>query len=143
MAGRRALMASLRQRASDQRRGGTLPAPQLSAALTSLEILTNEPNRVVQLRANSERLRRGLARLGYQTLGSDTPIVPISLASGKQTLDLVDRCRAEGLLVAPDLCPEGLEPPRIRNCVTACHTEGEIDFALGVYARSGVAIGLE
>lgn len=49
----------------------------VGALLGALELIEKEPERVERLWENTRYFKRELARLGYDTLGSQTPITPV------------------------------------------------------------------
>jgi glycine C-acetyltransferase len=59
------------------------------------------------------------------------------------TLQMTRRCREEGLFVVPVCYPAvPMDAPRLRTCMSASHSEQDIDFALDVLARAAREIGL-
>ena len=86
----------------------------------------------------SSRYQNGLKALGFNIANSVTPIVPVMTKNDPTTIEMTRLCRAEGLLVIPVCYPAvPADAPRLRTCVSAIHTDDEIDFALGVLARAG------
>lgn len=53
------------------------PPAVVGALLGALELIEKEPERVERLWENTRYFKRELARLGYDTLGSQTPITPV------------------------------------------------------------------
>ncbi len=81
--------------------------------------------------------------LGFDTLGSVTPIVPVMTRDDDTTLQMTRICRAGGLLAIPVCFPAvPADAPRLRTCVSAIHSREDIDFALEVLARAGRETGL-
>ena len=54
-----------------------LPATQMAVVLKALEIIESEPEHRERLWENVRRLHQGMSDLGFDTLGSQTPIVPV------------------------------------------------------------------
>ena len=58
-------------------------------------------------------------------------------------MDMTRRCREQGVYVAPVIFPAvPVNSPRLRTCVTAAHSDSDIDLALEVLSRAGRAVGL-
>lgn len=134
IAGKREIIRFLKRHARGFIFSVALPAPQVAAALKSLEILQREPERVERLREVTRRYVTGLRDLGFRLPPTKTPIVPILCDSDEQTLEMARRCREGGLFVIPILYPAvPRNAPRIRTNVMAGHSEADIDFALNVF----------
>jgi 7-keto-8-aminopelargonate synthetase-like enzyme len=99
-----------------------LPPAGVAAAATALEILEAEPERRERLWKNSRLLLDGLAERGLDTMGSETPVVPIRVGDQERTVELASRLRARGVLLCPAIPP--MVPghlSRVRGHVTANH----------------------
>jgi glycine C-acetyltransferase len=138
VAGREEITTYLRHHARGYIFSGALPAGQASVAIAALEVLEREPELVAQLLVNVEHYINGLKSLGFDTAKSVTPIVPVMTQNDSLTLEMTRICRSEGLLVIPVCYPAvPADAPRLRTCVSAIHTEDEINFALDVLAQAG------
>ena len=108
-----------------------------------LEVMEREPERVEQLRRNVRRYLSGLKQLGFDTADSCTPIIPVMTRRDDLTLEMTRLCRQGGLLVIPVCYPAvPANAPRLRTCVSAIHSDQDIDFALDVLADAGRKTGL-
>lgn len=120
-----------------------LPPAQAAAARAAFEVIADEPERVAQLRRNVAFFLDGLHAQGFNTLHSETPIVPVICGSDERAYRMTRLCQAEGVFVLPVVSPAvpvGLA--RLRVNVTAAHTEADLTFALEVLARAGKALGV-
>ncbi len=110
----------------------SLPPAIAGACITAIDIIaTRSKNRRKRLWKNRERLVKGLQSLGYDTLGSETPIVPVFAGEVRTALKLADyllNMRIFAPAIRPPTVPEGL--CRVRFSVTAQHTDEDIDYAL-------------
>jgi 8-amino-7-oxononanoate synthase len=108
-----------------------MPPANVAAAAAALKIMKREPERIEKLWANTHRLHTGLRELGFDTGGSETPIIAVrvggSLASFRFCTLLHDKGVFANPVVAPAV-PEG--DCLIRLSLMATHTAEEIDFAL-------------
>ncbi len=111
-----------------------LPASVVAAALAALAVLEREPALVTRLGRNAALLREGLGALGFDTLDSETQIVPVLVGNAERTLHVAAALRERGVFVVairPPTVPAGQS--RLRASVMAMHTEGEIAQALGAF----------
>ncbi len=143
VAGREELITYLRHHARGYIFSGALPACQASVSIAALEVLDQKPELVEQLWENANRYLLGLKRMGFDTAGSETPIVPVMTRNDQLTLEMTQICRSLGLLVVPVCFPAvPMDAPRLRTSVSAVHTPDDIDFALDVLQRAGRQVNL-
>lgn len=143
IAGSAELVAALRHNAGGFIFTAPLPPPQVAAAQAAFEVIESEPERVANLQRKVKRYISGLRELGFDTLRSETPVVPIICKTEKVVFEMTRVCRVGGLFVAPVVYPAvPIESPRLRTTVTAWHSDDEIDFALGVLGAAGRKCGL-
>jgi 8-amino-7-oxononanoate synthase len=114
-----------------------------AAVLAALQIMTSEPERIAQLWRNTERMKTGLQRLGFDLGDSQTPILPVYCRSLLGAFKLCKRLQEEGIFVNPVVSP-AVAPGQelIRISLMATHTEKQIDFALDKLAKVGKELGL-
>lgn len=113
-----------------------LPAGVVTSALASLGLLEEDPSLPLRVQENARYLRDGLNRLGYNTLNSQTQIIPVVIGDASLTLEVSRLLLDEGILAAairPPTVPEGT--CRIRITVMATHTREDLDFALGAFEK--------
>ena len=120
-----------------------LPAMQVAAALKALEIFETEPWHREKLLRNADRLRDGLNSLGYDTLSSETPIVPVLIGPDELTIVFWKALWEEGVFTTPAL-PPGVPSERslIRTSVNANHTTEQIDLLVRAFAKVGESLGV-
>ena len=86
----------------------------------------------------TERFRKGLVDLGFETVQGVHPVVPLLTRDTETTGALVGHLRNHGILatgLAFPVVPKGDE--EIRFQVSADHTAADIDHALDVLAGFG------
>ncbi len=143
IAGKSDLIFALRHNARGYIFTGALPPPQVAAAKAAFELIEAEPERVSELHRKTRRYLDGVRALGFNTLNSETPIVPIVCKTDVQTYEMVSLCQAAGLFVLPVVFPAvPRESPRLRTTLTAAHTDEDIDFILDVLKDAGKQCGL-
>lgn len=120
-----------------------LPPPVLAASLAALDIVERDDSLVQRLIRNARRLRQGLERLGLDTMGSETQIVPVRVGDNARALEMMRLLKEQRVLavaIRPPTVPAGTA--RIRSNVMATHTEADIDLALEAFRNAGRAVGL-
>jgi len=119
-------------------------SPALTAAAqTSFEILQREPERVAKLQHNAALFLNGIRSLSFNTLNTQTPIVPIICGEDEVAYKMAKLCQEKDIYVLPVVSPavpDGLA--RIRATVTAAHSDEDISHALDVFERAGKAVRL-
>jgi 8-amino-7-oxononanoate synthase len=121
----------------------SLPPGSAAAALAALEIIEDEPERRERLLRNADRLRNGLKRSGFDTLNSQTPIIPILIGNDELTCRFWRKLFDNGVYANAALSPA--VPPgrsRIRTSCTATHTEEQLDKALEIIESTGKELGI-
>jgi glycine C-acetyltransferase len=113
-----------------------LPVANAAAALASLEILEQEPERLERLHKNAQRARAGYREIGLPILDGETPIIPIPVGSEIRALYFSRELLDNGIFALPAVYPA---VPRgqaiIRTAFTATHEEHHIDFVLETLHR--------
>ncbi|MGF0539543.1 aminotransferase class I/II-fold pyridoxal phosphate-dependent enzyme [Agrobacterium sp. ES01] len=112
-------------------------APALAAAaLTSLEIMKSEPERVHALRRNSQLLLDCAREKGLDTgLSEGYSVVPVIVADSLRAVQLSNELFEAGVNVLPIIhpaVPEGLA--RLRFFITSAHSEEQIRRAVDLTA---------
>ncbi|MCX7681437.1 MAG: aminotransferase class I/II-fold pyridoxal phosphate-dependent enzyme [Anaerolineae bacterium] len=143
VAGSRELITYLKHTARGFVFSAALPPAQAAAACASFEVMEEEPERVKKLHRNVELFLNGLKALGFNTLNSETPIVPIICGEDERAYRMTRLCQEENIFVLPVISPAvpaGLA--RLRATVTTAHTEADIAYALEVFEKAGREVGL-
>jgi len=114
-----------------------------AAVLAAVEIMVLEPERIAQLWHNTERMKAGLARLGFDLGDSETPILPVYCRDLMLAFQLCKRLQEEGVFVNPVVSP-AVAPGHelIRISLMATHTDAQIDFGLDKLGKVGRELGL-
>ncbi len=120
-----------------------LPPTVVAASLAALDVLEREPEMVDRLQANGDQLRRGLQELGFDTLGSETHIVPVLVGSSDRVMEMAASLRQEGIFAVPIRPPTvPMGAARIRLSVMATHTPADLDLAIAAFENVGKRIGI-
>src|SRR5579859_1796195 len=143
LAGRHDLMQLFRHESRAFIFSAALPPAQAAAARAAFEVIEDEPERVETLRKNAARFTRGLKQLGFDTMRTETAIVPVLCGTDDLAFGMVRDCQHDNIFVLPVVSPAvPIGQARLRATVTAVHTAAEIDTALGVLQRAGQRVGI-
>lgn len=120
-----------------------LPAMQVAVTLKALDIMETEPQHRWKLLENAERLRQGLNSVGFETLGSQTPIIPVLIGPDQLTMIFWKALWEEGIFTTPAL-PPGVTPNSslIRTSVNATHATEQIDRLIEVFGGVGRSLSV-
>ncbi len=115
-----------------------LPPAQVAITHKALEILATEPIHRERLWRNTVRFRGGLSALGFDTMVSEGPIVPVFVGEERHTIDFWKEIFDDGVFALPVLPPSVRENQGlIRMAVNGSHTLEDIDRVLAVFAEAG------
>jgi 8-amino-7-oxononanoate synthase len=115
----------------------------VAAALAALRIMITEPERMVQLWANTDRMKQGLLALGFKLGATETPILPVYVNDTMKTFIFCKRLQDEGVFVNPVISP-GVPPGEelLRVSLMATHTFAQIDRALEKFEKIGKELAI-
>ena len=77
----------------------------LAAASASIDIVEAEPERRARLWENTEYMRTELSALGFETCGSQSPVIPLLTGDDAATFQMAKRLQEEGVFVNPVIPP--------------------------------------
>ncbi|MCL7382508.1 bifunctional SDR family oxidoreductase/pyridoxal phosphate-dependent aminotransferase family protein [Streptomyces sp. 35G-GA-8] len=116
---------------------------QVAAAKAAIEVMAAVPSLTRDLRTRTTRYRERLRALGFDTLASETPVVPIICTSAEQAGAMARQCQQDGLFVQPIVYPAVPRTlPRLRTIVNLSHSEADLDAAVVTLEKAGRACGL-
>jgi glycine C-acetyltransferase len=145
IAGPRAVIDLLRQRARPYLFSNSLAPPLVLGALAAIGI--SESSEGDQLRAklaeNTVTFRAGIEAAGFATLPGPTPIIPVMLGEAQKAQALAAALDRRGVYVAGffyPVVPQG--KARIRTQMSAALTKTDLDFAIGAFTEAGRELGL-
>ena len=75
----------------------SLPPVAAAIAKASFEVIENETERMLKLHKNGKQFREGLNSMGYSTMNSTTPLIPILIGEEEDTLKLCRLVHDEGI----------------------------------------------
>ncbi|MDI6890060.1 MAG: 8-amino-7-oxononanoate synthase [Thermodesulfovibrionales bacterium] len=103
-----------------------LPTCIVAASIAALELIEKDSGLIKRLWENRDELSRRLKDIGYDIMGSETPIIPIKTGGLENTLRISRHLHKKGIF-APAIRPPTVKEPRIRITVTASHSDEDIE----------------
>ena len=143
VAGKKELIDFLRHGSRAYIFSAALPPAQAAAANEAFKVILDEPERIERLNQNTKQFIGGLKNMGFDTLLTETAIVPVLCGTDDKAFELTKRCQEDDVFVLPVVSPavqEGLS--RLRATVTAAHEPAEIERAMDVIYEAGKAMGM-
>ena len=116
----------------------SLPPTNLAAAREALRILIAEPERVELLNDNAVYMRDQLKSMGYDTMDSTTPVLPLLIGDDYKTIQYWRALLDAGLYVNPVMYPAVEEGHSlVRTSYMATHERHHLDRALEILRSVG------
>ena len=118
--------------------------PHVAAAnIAALELVEEESERVDKLWKLTNKFKKGIEQLGYDTGNSETPIVPAMIGDSKKAQKLANRLYEEGIFGLAIVFPMVAKgKARIRNQINAGMEMEDVDEVLRVYEKLGKELDL-
>lgn len=120
-----------------------LPPAQVASTHASLKILASEPVHRERLWKRVALFREGLRNLGFDTMKSEGPIVPVPIGDFDHVFVFWKKIWERGVFALPAV-PPAVPPGEclIRMAVNASHSREEIDRVLDAFAEVGRETGM-
>ena len=141
--GRRQIVAWLRQRSRPYLFSNSVAPVVAATSLKALSLLRESDDLRRRLHDNGRHFRAGLARLGFNLVAGEHPIIPVMLGEAKLATEMADRLLDQGVYVIGfsfPVVPEG--QARIRVQMSAAHQTEQLDRALDAFAKVGRDLGV-
>lgn len=120
-----------------------LPPAQAAAANEAFKVILDEPWRIERLNENTKQFISGLKGMGFNTLLTETAIVPVICGDDDTAFAMTREVQHQDVFVLPVVSPAveaGLA--RLRATVTAAHEPADIEHAMDVIETAGKKLGL-
>ena len=120
-----------------------MPPAAAATVLECVKISEEEPEHLANLWKNTRKMHRELNLLGFNTLGSQTPIIPLLVGDDFQAFAFTQKLYELGVFATPVVkpaVPDGCA--LIRTSYMASHTDSELDYVLEVVERLGREFGI-
>ena len=121
----------------------SIPPGNAAAALASLQVMRDEPERIARVNQIGEKMRKGYTDLGFNIGSSVTPVIPIIIGSDEKTFMTWKLLFDAGVFVNPVISP-AVAPGRqlLRTSYMATHTDDQLDQVLETFNKIGKQVGL-
>ncbi len=103
-----------------------LPSCVIAASIAALELIESDSVLIKKLWEKRKKLAASIKNIGYDIMGSESPIIPIRTGTVENTLRVSKFLFGEGIF-APAIRPPTVKESRIRINITALHTDEDID----------------
>jgi glycine C-acetyltransferase len=120
-----------------------LPPAQTAAALAAFDVIEEEPQRIGLLQRNMSYFKNHLHKMGFNTLNTETAIIPIICGEEEKAWIMAKYCQDKGLFIQGipyPVVPRGMA--RLRCIITACHTLDDLNYCLEVIEQAGKLKGV-
>jgi len=143
VAGKKDIIHYIKHKSRSFMFSAALPPASVATVLECLKIVQKEPERVQNLWKNARKMNEGFKSLGFDTMGSETPIIPVLIGDDVKAFMFVKRLYELGVFATPVVSPA---VPKgyalIRTSYMATHENKDLDFVLDVFAQVGKEFGI-
>jgi 7-keto-8-aminopelargonate synthetase-like enzyme len=108
-----------------------LPPSVVAAGIASLKIIRDNPGYRIRVLEMAARLRQEIIRLGFQSTGDSTPIIPVIMKEPDMAGNLSAFLEDKGIIVPFIEYPVKHAGALIRISVSAMHTAGQLEKLIG------------
>jgi 8-amino-7-oxononanoate synthase len=120
-----------------------MPPAAAATVLECLNIVEEEPQHLANLWRNARRMNAELNRMGYNTLNSQTPIIPLLIGDDYTAFGFTQKLYEYGVFATPVVrpaVPDGCA--LIRTSYMAIHTDEDLTYCLEVLEKLGREFGI-
>ncbi len=136
VAGERPIIEYLRHNVRTFIFSAGLPPASAAAALAALRVMQREQGLFDRLWENASYFKAAVERVGYRTMGTTTPIIPLFIGSEAVAMRMCCEAMRMGLFATPAVYPAVPKGHAlIRTSVTPAHTREHLDGAVDVLAK--------
>ena len=143
IAGKKDLITYLRHASRAYIFSAALPPAQAAAANEAFKVILDEPWRIEKLNANTNQFIGGLKARGFDTMLTETAIVPVLCGEDDVAFAMTRYAQRHDVFVLPVVSPAvpvGLA--RLRATVLAAHEPDEIEHAMNIIGEVGKEMGV-
>ncbi len=143
VAGKKELITFLRHASRAYIFSAALPPAQAAAANEAFKVILDEPWRIEKLNANTRQFLGGLKERGFDTMLSETAVVPVLCGEDDIAFAMTRYAQKNNVFVLPVVSPAvpvGLA--RLRATVLAAHEPDEIEYAMNIIETVGKEMGV-
>ncbi len=143
VAGKRPLIDYLKQKARPFLFSSSLSPADTAAAIESVKILERSDELVKKLWENADYFRSSMARLGFDTGHTQTPITPVMLYEAPLASQFSRTLFEKGVFAQSlgfPTVPKG--KARIRVIISAAHSKEDLDYGIRAFEEVGKECGV-
>lgn len=141
IAASQAIVDLMRQRARPYLFSNALPPAIVAGSHAAIDLAEMGDDLRARLAANAQRFRAAMAKVGFNLLPGEHPIIPVMLGEAKLAQEMATALYEEGIYVTGfffPVVPQG--KARIRTQMSAAHATQDIDAAVAAFTRVGKAL---
>ena len=143
IAGSKALKEYLINRGRPYLFSTALPPATAAALIAAIDIMQTDPEPMTRLWDNARWWKAELELLGFDTMGSETPITPVYCGSEESAVKMERMLWDEGVYALSICFPTVAKgKARIRTMPSAAHTQEDLSFALSAFKKVGSELGI-
>jgi 8-amino-7-oxononanoate synthase len=120
------------------------PTPaSVAAAIAALDILEAEPERIVRLIRNADKMRDGFKKLGFKVVDGRSAVVPVIVGDDLLAFTFWRALFDAGVFVNAFISP-GVPPgmQMMRTSYMATHEDSHLDAILDIFGTAGKKLGI-
>lgn len=120
-----------------------MPPASAGTVLECLKVVEEEPQHLANLWKNAAKMNREFQRMGYNTLNSRTPVIPLLIGDDFAAFEFTQKLYERGVFATPVVSPAVPEGcALIRTSYMASHTDEDLDYVLEVLEDLGREYGI-
>jgi glycine C-acetyltransferase len=143
IAGKKVLVDWMRQRGRPFLFSSATTAADTAACLAAVDLLEESTELVDRLWANAKLFKAEMAKLGFNTGKSETPITPVILGENQVAQQFSRKLFERGIFAMPIVFPTVPKgTARIRVMISAAHTSSDLEQGLEAFQSVGKELGV-
>ncbi|OQY45612.1 MAG: hypothetical protein B6242_09860 [Anaerolineaceae bacterium 4572_78] len=120
-----------------------LPPATVAASKAAFDVILEEPERITQLRRNVDYFLNRLKECGFNTLNSQTPVIPVIVGDDERAWLMSRIVQDNGIFILPIMPPVvPHKMSRLRVNVMSGHTMEDLDYTVNVLEKAGKEVGI-
>jgi 8-amino-7-oxononanoate synthase len=120
-----------------------MPPAAAATVLECLRIVEEEPQHLANLWKNARKMAKELSNMGFNTLKSQTPIIPLLIGDDYKAFGFAQKLYEHGVFATPVVrpaVPEGCA--LLRTSYMASHSDSDLNYVLEVLETLGKEFGI-
>lgn len=143
VAGKKDIVHYIRHRSRSFMFSAALPPANAATVLECLKIVQEDPGIIDKLWRNARKMKKGFEEIGFDTMGSQTPVIPVLIGDDLKAFMMTKRLYELGVFCTPVVSPA---VPKgyalIRTSYMSTHEDPDLDYVLDAFAKVGKEFGV-